>query len=246
MTRLLAVLAFAGATVLVAAGCSPGPGPAEKPCAQGTASYGADEVALLLDSPHDSQKTYRLPVGKVALAGSGTCAGTDALQILGRMTGANQGNSATPRQAGASNWQAFRAVRTGGSEIYAIGSCGEACMAQFIVHIDVTDGCIPLTHDQAMDKALNRNPMSRPQGSSPPPGPNSITATSMSVGQYWQSTYLPGVRPLGIPTYTPVWAVLMSYKTTTTTLQWIAVAVDPCTDRVFGEWAGTSPPAGLG
>ena len=101
---------------------------------------------------------------------------------------------------------------------------------------------MPLTRDQAVDKALNRDPVSRPQGSSPPPGPNSISAKLMSPGQYGRYTYVPGQRIEVADS--EVWGVLIAYVVAPETTQWVAVAVDPCTDRVFGEWLGTARPSG--
>jgi hypothetical protein len=217
---------------LLASGCLQ-TGRQDQTCPSGTTTYSPADVVLQLDD-RDSDHIYRLPLGKVVVSTAGGCVSGDALEALGRPAG---------RSPAVPDGWAFRGAHVGRSTLSSpYQAAGEAGLKAFLATINVTEACVPLTRDQAIDKALNRNPVSRPQGSSPPPGPNSISAKLMSPGQYLRYTYVPGQRIEVADS--EVWGVLMAYVVAPQATQWVAVAVDPCTDRVFGQWLGTTRPSG--
>jgi hypothetical protein len=109
-------------------------------------------------------------------------------------------------------------------------------LAPFRVQIRVTDGCRPLSRDEAIGRALPHYPI---------PPPQTISAKLMHVSQYEHIF----ATPLNLAADTLVWGVLtadpvrVSPASTPAPIQWIANAVDTCTDWKSWPWGGVSEPA---
>jgi hypothetical protein len=205
-------------------------------CPAGHSPYQTADVALrLLDV--DRGRSYRLPLGKIVTTTQGFCADGDALEVLALQS--------APSSPGRFDVQAFRAVRIGQAGISEITACSETCYAAFTAKITVTNGCELLSRTDAINKVLTRDPVSWPQGSSPPPGPTSISAKLIKASQYSQIFH----EPLDLQPDAPVWAVLYAdhqgaLSSTPAPLQWLVVAVDACTDWLSLAWGAQRDPAG--
>jgi hypothetical protein len=218
--------------VQASAGC--GHQPVATTCAAGHSPYQAADVALRLGAD-DSGRSYRLPLGKIVTAGSGFCVSGDALEVLGQQS--------EPASPGSIHAQAYRAVRTGQADIHQIIVCSEACFAAFVAKITVTNGCELLPREDAIQKVLTRHPISWPQGTSPPPGPTSISAKLIKASQYSQIFH----QPLDLQPDALVWAVLYAEpqsSSSTAPPQWSVAAVDACTDWLSDRWGAQKDPAG--
>ena len=224
-----ACLAVAGLIPLTSVSCYQTPPPAAG-CPAGHTSYQAGDVALRL-SENDGQpgSSLRLPLGKVVVdVWPGTCASGGALQVLGPQQ--------PPSVQGRSYPSAYRAVRVGQARLYRVDSCGEVCMRPFATEITVTSGC----------QVLSRQYVTARWATS-----GADWTWSAKLIQAAQYTQLFAV-PLVVAPDEPVWALLGTGRENLGTpveptpgpIVWMANAVDACTDYVYGQWGGTSAPAG--
>lgn len=224
--------------VLTTQACIPPGHPARTSgCAPGPQSYQTQDVVLRLDQ-RDRGRTFRLPLGGVVVAPPGVCANPDVLEILG---------SPVPPDANLSSRQAFRAIQVGSTQVaWYDMSGGEVAMMSYSVTVTVTPVCQPLSRQAAIDKVLNRNPVSLPQGSSPRPRPASTSSKLIRVSQY--SLLSTGLVQLNPETF--VWAVLLAYAPegdatpTPERFVWSLFVVDVCTDWLSQVWEGTAVPPG--